>query len=536
MGLDGTGMLTFAPGTPLNATEELSEDSAGRVLVGYQSAGLLRFEPDGRSQQFQCGSVRALLPDAAGDLWIGTTAGLEWWHAARHDRFTTANGLVDNAILQILEDDDGHIWLGTRHGLMRIKKTEFAAVVAGRKNFLAARVLDADAGMASEQCTGDLGTAAAQTADGRLWFPTMEGIAMVEPRTLPVLPASPPVYLEELRINDQTLPLQNGATLRLPVGARALEFQFTAPIFTAPDRARFRYQLVGYDPELSWSISERTVRYPHVPAGQYQFRVVARDRDGDWSEPVTATVIVPAFFWETLWFRLGLLGMAIAVAGYGVRVIDRRRAARQLIAQEQRYAIERERTRIARDLHDDIGAGLTEMALLSDLAKTESAGDQLDQIFRRSRELAQALDEIVWAVNPRNDTLEGLLSFLAEFAQVFLSAAGIACRLDFPRDPPTVTLRPNIRHHLCLAVKEALNNAVKHAGATEVHLRVELLRQELTVTISDNGSGFTGAAPVGHDGLENLQTRLREIAGAAQLSSTPDTGTRIVLTVQLPTM
>ena len=531
---DGTGPLTFAPDTPRNTTEELSEDSAGCIWVGYQSAGLLRIAADGQHQLFPCGSVRALLPDATGNLWIGTTGGLERWQGARHDRFTTANGLVDNAILQILEDNAGDLWLGTRHGLMRIKKAEFETVATGRKLFLRARTFGLEAGMADEQCTGDLGTEATQTADGRLWFPTMEGIAMVDPQTLPALPASPPVYFEELRANDQIRPLQNGATVYLPVGARDVEFRFTAPIFTVPERARFRYQLEGYDPKLSWATSERTVRYPRLPPGQYQFHVRARDRDGTLSEPATATVIVPAFFWETRWCRWGLVSAAIVVAGFGIFLFDKRRTVRQLQAQERRHAVERERARIARDIHDDIGAGLTEMALLSDLAQTETGGEHLDRIFHRSRELTQALDEIVWAINPRNDTLEGLLSYLAEFAQGILSAAGIACRLDLPRDPPPLTLSPNIRHHLSLAVKEALNNAVKHAGATEVQLRVELLRQDLTITITDNGGGFTGAAPAGHDGLANLQTRLHEIAGTAELTSAPGTGTRIVLTVQLP--
>ena len=533
---DGTRPLTPVPGTPRNTAEEICEDSTSQIWVGYQSAGLLRFAANGQSQLFPCGSVRALLADATGDLWIGTARGLEWWRGARREKFTTINGLADNAILQILEDHDGYLWLGTRRGLMRIKKSEFAAVAAGRKLLLRARVFGSEAGMASEQCTGDLGTAAAQTADGRLWFPTMEGIAMVDPRAVPILPSRPPVYIESVQVNNQTLLLQNNTTVRLPLGARDLAFQFTAPIFTVPELARFRYQLVGYDLKLSWSIAERTVRYPRLPPGQYQFLVQARDRDGEFCEPATASVIVPAFFWETPWFQWGMVVAAIAVAGLSMRKYYQRRTARQLQDQERRHTVERERARIARDIHDDIGAGLTEMALLSDLAQTESGGDHLDRIFRRSRELAQSLDEIVWAINPRNDTLEGLLSYLAEFAQEFLTAAGIACRLDLPRDPPTWVLRPNIRHHLCLAVKEVLNNAVKHAAATEVQLRVEVLRQELFITITDNGIGFTGAVPAGHDGLKNLKSRLLEIAGTVQLTSSPGSGTRIVLAVNLPTI
>lgn len=357
---------------------------------------------------------------------------------------------------------------------------------------------------------------------------------MLNSRMIPSLPASPPVYLEPVQANGPTIAFQNGAAIRLPTGARDVVFRFTAPVFTAPERARFRSQLVGYDPQWSRSTAERTIRYPRLPAGQYRLRVSVRDRDGAWSVPASGQVTVPAFFWETIWFWSVISGAALGVTGVAVRVYDKRRTARKLQRQEQRHAVERERARIARDIHDDIGAGLTEMALLSDLAQTKTGGDHLERIFRRSCELAKSLDEIVWAINPRNDTLEGLLSYLAEFAQSFLLTAGLACRLDLPRDPPVVSLGPNLRHHLWLAVKETLNNAVKHAGATEVQLQVELFRGELSIRITDNGVGFTGAALAEQDGLANLQTRLSEINGTAQLTSAPGAGTRIVLTVQLP--
>ena len=534
MRLDNANLLSFVSGSPRNTVEELVEDSTGRIWVGYQSAGLQEFEQDGQNRVFSCGSVRALLGDATGDLWVGTTSGLEWWHGTRHDRFTTANGLVDDSILQILQDQAGFLWFGTRHGLMRVKKDEFQKIVVGSKKILPARVFGLEAGMANEECTGDLGTAAVQTSDGRLWFPTMEGIAMIDSRTMSHLPKGPRVYLEALSVNDQTLPLQNNATLRLPSGQRNVAFRYTTPIFTAPGRARFRYQLVGHDSQLSWSTADRTVNYQQLPPGQYQFRVMARDRDSDWSEPACVSLTIPALFWETIWFRLLVIGAACSGSAFVMRVYYKRRALRQLQVQERRHAVELERARIARDIHDDIGAGLTEMALLTDLARTEPGGDYLDRIFRRSRELTQSLNEIVWAINPRNDTLEGLLSYLAEFAQGFLAVAGIACRLDLPRDPPNFALTPNIRHHFCLAMKEALNNAVKHAKATEIHLRVEILRHELSLTITDNGTGVIGAVRLGFDGLENLQTRMREVGGTMQLSSVPGRGTRIVLTIQVP--
>ena len=534
MKLDAAGTLQKVGGLPADMVQVLHEDQTGQLWVGYQNSGLYRTTGAGQFHQVANEAIRAMYEDAAGDLWIGTThAGLALWQGAQRSRFTVANGLVDDTILQILEDNDGYLWLGTPHGIMRVQKDEFQKVAAQQKAVVAARVFGLEAGMADEQCTGRFGARATKTADGRLWFPTMEGIVMVDPKTILPPLAGLPTHFEELHLNDRTLPLHNDATVRLPTGARDVEFQFTAPAFTAPARLRFRHQLIGYESELSWSTTERRVRYQHLPPGQYEFRIIARDRDGMWGQPASTRIVVPAFFWETLWFRFGLAGAAIGLIGFGMRVYDKRRTIRQLQAQERRYAIERERARIARDIHDDIGAGLTEMALLSDLAQTEPGGDQLDRIFRRSRELAQSLDEIVWAINPRNDTLESLLSYLAEYAQGFLSAAGIACRLDLPRDPPALMLPPNLRHHLCLAVKETLNNAIKHANATEVRLQVELLRRELSITVADNGIGLTGTNPPG-DGLDNLETRLAEIDGTVVRASAAGGGTRIVLTVQVP--
>jgi signal transduction histidine kinase len=255
-------------------------------------------------------------------------------------------------------------------------------------------------------------------------------------------------------------------------------------------------------------------------------------------------VRVPPFFWETIWFWLAIGAAGVVAVALGVQTHYKRETARQIHELEQQHAVECERTRIARDIHDDVGAGLTEVALLSELAQEEAGQpaqlfERLDHIFRRSRELTQSLDEIVWAINPANDTLESFLSYIGEFAQDFLATAGLTCRLDLPRDLPALTVRANVRHHLCLAVKEALHNTVKHAGASEVHVRVDLLREELTVTIQDNGTGFVSeAAPAitgGHDGLSNLHARLREIGGHVQQQSEPGRGTRTLLSVKLPT-
>jgi signal transduction histidine kinase len=233
-----------------------------------------------------------------------------------------------------------------------------------------------------------------------------------------------------------------------------------------------------------------------------------------------------------------------AVAGV-VRHLSVRRIQAQLEQLERQRAVERDRARIAKDIHDDLGAGLTHIALLSEMARPAAAPElqvQLGQITEVARELTTNMDEIVWAVNPENDTLEGLVTYVSRFAQHYLNVAGIRCRLDVPAQLPAAVLPAEIRHNLYLAIKEALNNVVKHAGATEVSLRLILNAQTFAVVIEDNGCGFASTPPgegarpgrvAPGQGLPNLQKRLAASGGTCLLSSEPGKGTKIEMTLQL---
>lgn len=545
---------------PAEMVQVLYEDAARVVWVGYQSMGLVSFAPDGTTQWFNrqrghpSNYIRALLQDKEGVFWIGTTDGLVRWQRDARFIFTMANGLEDKSILQILEDDNGYLWLGTRRGIMRVKKTEFAEVAAGRKQILAVRVFGMDAGMFDPECTGRMGARASRSMDGRLWFPTMEGFVIANPQIIPRQPAPIAPRIEEVHSAQRVLytaPFMKGAaqqetpfSIQLPTGVREVDFHFTAPLLTAPERAHFKWQLAGFDSDWSQATIERIAHYSRLTPGQYDFEVIARDRDSDWSLPTRIRIVVPPYFWETLWCWLLVVTSLVAGAVWAIHAFDKHQTARQLRALEQRHAVEHERGRIARDIHDDVGAGLTEMAMLSELAQEEGRqpGEQrqhLDNIFRRARQLTQSLDEIVWAINPVNDTLESLVSYVGEFAQDFLGVAGLICRLDLPANPPECVLGANVRHQLCLSVKEVLNNIVKHAKASEVHVAVKLTGQKLTISIQDNGCGFaspaTGNVASGHDGLTNLRIRLNEINGQLLQESQPGQGTRVVLSVELPT-
>jgi signal transduction histidine kinase len=224
----------------------------------------------------------------------------------------------------------------------------------------------------------------------------------------------------------------------------------------------------------------------------------------------------------------------------------RRKLQRKLERVERQQAIERERSRIARDIHDELGASLTRITLLSQSARGEldhsAAATELDRIYDTARDVTRAMDEIVWAVNPQHDTLDSLATYLGKFAQDFLAAAHIRCRLEMPIQLPAWPLTAEVRHNLFLAFKEAVNNAVKHAGTTEVRVIVQLAPDRFTLRVEDEGCGFatngaegeslpTSGRSANGNGLKNMRRRLDEIGGRCEIRSTPGTGTTVIFEV-----
>jgi len=268
-------------------------------------------------------------------------------------------------------------------------------------------------------------------------------------------------------------------------------------------------------------------------AGENAWRISIADRQRGVPQRVELAVLLPVVQQAWFWLLMASVAASLGFAAW--------RYAAELRLQRA-HALEQERARIARDLHDDLGGGLTEIAMLSEVARQEcdqprEVDTHLERIFRSSREMTQALDEIVWAVNPANDSLEKLIAFTSEFAREMLEPAGIRYRLEAPAAVPMVALNSQIRHQLCMALKECLHNIVKHAHAHEVHIRIGLNDRMLAMTIADDGAGFDPAALPGqagtHDGLANLRQRMANIGGTCELHSAPGQGTRVHLQVRI---
>jgi signal transduction histidine kinase len=246
-------------------------------------------------------------------------------------------------------------------------------------------------------------------------------------------------------------------------------------------------------------------------------------------------------FWRTWWFiTLSVLAVLGLVAGT-VHFISTQRLQRELVLLRQKEALERERSRIARDLHDQLGANLTRVSLLGELVESDKdepaeVESHARQISKTATETAHALDEIVWAANPANDTLEGLVTYICKYAQEFLTTAGVSCRLDVPTDLPATPIAPEFRHHVFLVAKEAVNNVVKHAQATSVRLRIKLESGALVLEVEDDGRGPDGAATAaerGRNGLRNMSRRMEDVGGSFSIAAARERGTLVRLTAPL---
>ena len=540
-----------------NDVRAIAEDKKGAVWFGTAGNGLACLQnqnvrqfkkTDGLSSDF----IECLHFADDGTLWIGTFGGgLNRFKDGHFSVINRNQGLPNSVIGDIEFDGRGFFWMSSYGGIIRVSEAELNRCADGEIKEVHCLTYGIDDGLPTLECSEGLQPAGCKTADGRLWFPTSKGLVSVDPANVKINPLSPPVVIEEMRVDDKPFAEKtSGATiLKIPPGRHRFDFQYTGLSYVTPEKVRFKCRLNGFDSDWTDAGTKRLASYNYIPPGDYSFQVIACNNDGVWNETGASLAFrVLPYFWQTSWFRVLALAALVAVSGSTVWFATRRRMRRKLERIERQRDIEHERARIAQDIHDDLGAHLTRITMLSESARgeldnsTQTAGE-LNQIYDTARELTRSMDEIVWAVNPKHDTLESLTSYLEKFAQDLLATAGIRCRLDLPVQFPEWRLTAEVRHNVFLAFKEALHNVVRHAAATEVCIVLALNKSAFELTIADDGRGFTcdeknppaddpGRFSSGN-GLENMNRRLREIGGGCEIQAAPGQGTKVIFAVPL---
>lgn len=511
-------------GLASNAILALCEDSRGNLWVGTDR-GLHCFDSEmNRAYHFQHDpadssslshqTVINIFESSTGILWIGTFGGgLNRFDAQTESfrRHTEANGLPSNIINGILEDRSGKLWLSTYQGLC-----VFHPDTEVFKNF------NLQDGLQSRE----FGYGAYHAGrSGQMYFGGVNGFNIFLPEDIQDNPYQPPVVLTAFQIFGEESSLQPAITVNREITLSYYDnhfsFEFAALDYVAPEENRYAYQLEGFNTDWVDNGRRRFANFTNLDPGEYIFRVKGSNNDGIWNAQGAAVqIIITPPFWQTWWFRVLLGGSILGI----LLMLHRYRLGRAL-------ELERLRVRIASDLHDDIGASLTRIAVHSEIIQNTVDGEKITRSSRKigemSREIVRTLSDIVWAIDARNDTLGDLIGRIKLYALEVLPADDVQTFFSIGKVNTNRKLPLNVRQNIYLIFKEALNNIARHSDAENVTFKMIERGQQLTIDLSDDGKGLPEKDAFAGNGLRNMKMRAEQVGG--KLSIEDKNGVRIIL-------
>jgi signal transduction histidine kinase len=543
--------MTSKDGLAIDDTRVIIGDRRGDIWVGGYG-GLTRIH-DGKmtrwteQQGLPSNNVRCVHEDSDGDIWVGTyDGGVGWLRDDKWVVFNEARGLYDNGAYQILDDSLGHFWISSSRGIYRVSKKQLKDVASGRESRVASVAYGRADGMLSVECNGGVWPAGAKDDRGFLWFPTQNGLAVIDPASLSVVSQAPKVIIESASIEHKAV--KDFENVVLKPGQTNLEVDYTALSYSKPEQISFRYRLDGADEVWQEVGRRRTAYYSHLAPGDYVFHVSATNSDGiaSASDGTLMVSVVPPFY-RRWWFIVAVALAVLAFVGllwqYRVRQLKRAQAAQQAFSQQLIASQESDRRRIAAELHDSLGQRMIiinnlALYLLRPQGKTLDEEAQIQIIEDIRAEASHAIEEtraISYDLRPfqldrlgLSKAIQALVKSVAQAAQIELTAEVADIDDAFPED-----LRINVYRIL----QEALNNMVKHSGATRGSVMAARTKSSVVLTVSDNGKGLameprnvnTG---IGGFGLIGISERATLLKGTLHIKG--DTGTGTLLSIKFP--
>lgn len=529
----------------------LFEDSQGILYMG-SNGGLITFNPDKEtfkiyrhdrndSSTISCDLVNGSFietksvshPERQGIIWIATTGGINAFDPStkKFRAFTTKDGLSDNGVLCIVKDNNGKFWLGTHKGISCFTPPESPFDSKSNFNFRNYNMSD---GLPSNEMNY---FAVYKDRDGKIYFgTTTAGMFCFYPDQLKDNSYVPPVYItdfklfnESVSVNDTTHLLSSSIETTKEITVKysqdVISFSFAALNFVHSEKNKYAYMLEGFDKDWIYTAAtKRFANYTNLDAREYIFKVKGCNNDGIWNEkPTTLKLIVTPPFWETWWFRIVVI---VAVAGvvYGIYRYRMREVVHlQMI-----------RNNIASDLHDDIGSTLNSISVLSEVAKQQAGKPlpALDEVGESSRKIVEAMSDIVWTINPENDSFEKIIVRMRSFAYQLLKGKKIEFKFQVEGDFSKLTLPMQMRKNFYLIFKEATTNITKYSQATHVNFSVTKNDAFIRLIIRDNGIGFDINKVESGNGIKNMQRRAKEINAGLIIESEEGSGTHIELNLR----
>jgi len=458
------------------------------------------------------------------NLWIGSTIGLirfNIFKLKQEQLFTTTEGLSNQYIYGIVADGD-NLWLSTNAGINRFDT----------RNKTVRTFSEGDGLQSNEYNTYSY----FKTSSGEILFGGVNGLNSFYPADFENSSYVPQLILTGLQVNDTIFKPQINQSeiksLSLKYEQNTVSFQFTVIHFANAAGNTLSYILEGYDKSWVNIASKAQIRYANLPPGNYTLKVRAFNADGVEADKIyTLPLTIETPWWQSWWFRLILMLAIVGLMILIVRNYINRRLEKQRIELEKTQAIEKERNRISRDMHDDLGSGLTIIAILSEVVKKQlsdpiKAKQTLEKIAVSSRDLVDNLQDIIWVLNPQNDTLESLSSYIREYGLKYFEPLAVQLEFNYPEQFSSLHLSKEQRRNMFLTVKESFNNIAKHAWCNKVIVAIEETSSEVRLSIKDDGKGFDATkVRLFANGLKNMQNRIEQVGGSYSISSEPGRGT-----------
>lgn len=503
---DSSGALWFS------GHEALTRWQNGKAVFIQPSEGLPEIRP------------RFFFQDSRGWLWVGLRfKGVSVSKDPNADslkfvNYSTSTGLISDTVWTIAEDNRGRIYLGTSKGLDQLDP------VTGHVRHFNSR----------DGLAGDLISYCLKDRNGNIWIATTLGLSMFNPNAERVLNPPPKTYLSRVQIAGENLPIAETGVQRIPdiklyATSNNLLIEYVALSFHGEQRLRYQYKLEGVDTDWSTPAEERSVNYARLAPGSYRFLARAINQEGSASlEPAVFEFSIMPPIWRRWWF-LSLTAIVIGLVGYA---LNQYRITHIL-------KMERMRTGIATDLHDDIGSNLTRISILSEVAQLQDASNisstnrWLMSIAEIARESVSSINDIVWAINPNNDRFMDLIGKMRQHAEEIFTLRDIKVKFTVPRGNRDFRIDVNVRRDLYLIFKETVNNAARHSGCSDITIDLNVEDRQLTLTIHDNGHGFDPMARTEGNGLQNIRRRAAALGGKLSIESQISKGMRLRLTILL---
>lgn len=470
-------------------------------------------------------------------LWIATEQGLIAYneYTKHYTVFDERWGLANSFVYAILDQDDSTFWISTNNGISNVKASY------GNAENISVKVTNftvKDGLQSSEFNTG----AYFKDTNGTLYFGGIAGINWFHPLRMKTTRLSLRPVISGIFVNDS---LYAGDTaiyvknLTLPYNRNTISLSFSALDFAGPGSSTFSCILDGFDNDWVTTTNDN-IRYANLAPGNYEFQLRVSSSDGIWNEaPVTLSITILPPYWQTWWFRTIVAACILSII-YGTgRYYLRQKIKTRIKNLEQQQALYRERLRISKDVHDDLGSGLSKISLIAAIAEKKNWGNprltnDIKHISSVSKELIDNMRDLVWVLNPENTSLEQLVARLREYGADYLEHIPIHSKLQFPDSLPAKRITGEAQRNILLTVKEAINNSIKHADASQINISLVLQNNKMTITIADDGHGFEMKQLKAYgNGLRNMKQRIESLGGTFTIASVPNETTSIEISIHL---